>query len=80
MNSSYFTPSPPDLPPSPVPSQAYLEIFIYCVGFFIIMFMVGVATACRLSCSPKKSDFSSQLAVHKLAKSIPLHRQVTHTY
>uniref|UniRef100_A0A674DLG5 Fibroblast growth factor receptor n=1 Tax=Salmo trutta TaxID=8032 RepID=A0A674DLG5_SALTR len=47
-----------DLPPSPVPSQAYLEIFIYCVGFFIIMFMVGVATACRLLCSPKKSDFN----------------------
>uniref|UniRef100_A0A8C7LM49 Fibroblast growth factor receptor n=1 Tax=Oncorhynchus mykiss TaxID=8022 RepID=A0A8C7LM49_ONCMY len=66
-----------DLPPSPVPSQAYLEIFIYCVGFFIIMFMVAVATACRLRCSPKKSDFSSQLAVHKLAKSIPLHRQVS---
>uniref|UniRef100_A0A8C7LGP6 Fibroblast growth factor receptor n=1 Tax=Oncorhynchus mykiss TaxID=8022 RepID=A0A8C7LGP6_ONCMY len=56
---------------------AYLEIFIYCVGFFIIMFMVAVATACRLRCSPKKSDFSSQLAVHKLAKSIPLHRQVS---
>uniref|UniRef100_A0A674DLB4 Fibroblast growth factor receptor n=1 Tax=Salmo trutta TaxID=8032 RepID=A0A674DLB4_SALTR len=67
-----------DLPPSPVPSQAYLEIFIYCVGFFIIMFMVGVATACRLLCSPKKSDFSSQLAVHKLAKIIPLHRQLIH--
>uniref|UniRef100_A0A8C7LJZ2 Fibroblast growth factor receptor n=1 Tax=Oncorhynchus mykiss TaxID=8022 RepID=A0A8C7LJZ2_ONCMY len=66
-----------NLPPSPVPSQAYLEIFIYCVGFFIIMFMVAVATACRLRCSPKKSDFSSQLAVHKLAKSIPLHRQVS---
>ncbi|XP_064799095.1 fibroblast growth factor receptor 1-A-like isoform X1 [Oncorhynchus masou masou] len=65
-----------DLPPSPVLSQAYLEIFIYCVGFFI-MFMVAVATACRLCCSPKKSDFSSQLAVHKLAKSIPLHRQVS---
>uniref|UniRef100_A0A8C7I7T3 Fibroblast growth factor receptor n=1 Tax=Oncorhynchus kisutch TaxID=8019 RepID=A0A8C7I7T3_ONCKI len=66
-----------DLPPSPVPSQAYLEIFIYCVGFFIIMFMVAIVTACRLRCSPKKSDFSSQLAVHKLAKSIPLHRQVS---
>uniref|UniRef100_A0A4W5PJJ7 receptor protein-tyrosine kinase n=1 Tax=Hucho hucho TaxID=62062 RepID=A0A4W5PJJ7_9TELE len=55
-----------NLPPSPVPSQAYLEIFIYCVGFFIIMFMVAIATACRLRCSSKKSDFSSQLAVHKL--------------
>uniref|UniRef100_A0A8C8GJS6 Fibroblast growth factor receptor n=1 Tax=Oncorhynchus tshawytscha TaxID=74940 RepID=A0A8C8GJS6_ONCTS len=54
--------------------NAYLEIFIYCVGFFI---MVAVATACRLCCSPKKSDFSSQLADHKLAKSIPLHRQVS---
>ncbi|CAB1332567.1 unnamed protein product [Coregonus sp. 'balchen'] len=51
-----------DTPPSPVPSQAYLEIFIYCVGFFIIMLLVAMATACRLRCSPKKNDFSSQLA------------------
>ncbi|KAM9437551.1 fibroblast growth factor receptor 1-A-like isoform 2-T2 [Salvelinus alpinus] len=66
-----------DVPPSPVPSQAYLQIFIYCVGFFIIMLLIAIATACRLRCSPKKSDFSSQLAVHKLAKSIPLRRQVS---
>ncbi|XP_024252936.1 fibroblast growth factor receptor 1b isoform X1 [Oncorhynchus tshawytscha] len=66
-----------DVPPSPVPSQAYLQIFIYCVGFFVIMLLIAIATACRLRCSPKKSDFSSQLAVHKLAKSIPLRRQVS---
>uniref|UniRef100_A0A8C8FCX2 Fibroblast growth factor receptor n=1 Tax=Oncorhynchus tshawytscha TaxID=74940 RepID=A0A8C8FCX2_ONCTS len=66
-----------NVPPSPVPSQAYLQIFIYCVGFFVIMLLIAIATACRLRCSPKKSDFSSQLAVHKLAKSIPLRRQVS---
>ncbi|XP_010876451.1 fibroblast growth factor receptor 1b [Esox lucius] len=66
-----------ELPPSPVPSQTYLEIFIYCVGFFIIILLVAIAIACRLRCSPKKSDFNSQLAVHKLAKSIPLRRQVS---
>ncbi|KAJ7988415.1 hypothetical protein DPEC_G00323310 [Dallia pectoralis] len=66
-----------ELPPSPVPSQAYLEIFIYCVGFFIISLLVAITIACRLRCSPKKSDFNSQLAVHKLAKSFPLRRQVS---
>ncbi|XP_067114007.1 fibroblast growth factor receptor 1b isoform X1 [Osmerus mordax] len=66
-----------DRPPSPVPSQAYLEIFIYCFGFFIIILMVSIAAVCRLYCVPKKSDFSSQLTVHKLAKSIPLRRQVS---
>uniref|UniRef100_A0A4W5P2E0 Fibroblast growth factor receptor n=1 Tax=Hucho hucho TaxID=62062 RepID=A0A4W5P2E0_9TELE len=76
MKIKTFNPSA-DVPPSPVPSQAYLQIFIYCVGFFIIMLLIAIATACRLRCSPKKSDFSSQLAVHKLAKSIPLRRQVS---
>ncbi|XP_056146801.1 fibroblast growth factor receptor 1-A-like [Lampris incognitus] len=66
-----------DLPPSPVPSQTYLEIFIYCFGFFIMIIFVAVATICRLYCAPKKSDFNSQLAVQKLAKSIPLRRQVS---
>ncbi|XP_030005859.1 fibroblast growth factor receptor 1-A-like isoform X1 [Sphaeramia orbicularis] len=66
-----------DMPPSPVPSQTYLEIFIYCLGFFIIVILTATAIICRLCCAPKKSDFNSQLAVQKLAKSIPLRRQVS---
>uniref|UniRef100_A0A665TD83 receptor protein-tyrosine kinase n=1 Tax=Echeneis naucrates TaxID=173247 RepID=A0A665TD83_ECHNA len=65
------------LPPSPLPSQTYLEIFIYCLGFFIIIILSVTVIICRLYCSPKKSNFSSQSAVQKLAKSIPLRRQVT---
>lgn len=66
-----------DSPPSLLPSQTYLEIFIYCLGFFIVMVLIVTAVICRLCCAPKKSDFSSQIAVQKLAKSIPLKRQVT---
>ncbi|XP_060926707.1 fibroblast growth factor receptor 1b [Limanda limanda] len=66
-----------DLPPSPLPSQTYLEIFIYCLGFFIVIILTVTAVVCRLCCSPKKSDFTGQLAVQKLAKSIPLRRQVS---
>lgn len=65
-----------ELPPTPVPSQTYLEIFIYCLGFFIIIILTATAVICRLCCAPKKSDFTSQLAVQKLAKSIPMRRQV----
>uniref|UniRef100_A0A8C2B5P7 Fibroblast growth factor receptor n=1 Tax=Cyprinus carpio TaxID=7962 RepID=A0A8C2B5P7_CYPCA len=63
--------------PSAVPSQSYLEVLIYCVGFFLIFLMVGIATIVKVHSSSKKSDFNSQLAVHKLAKSIPLRRQVS---
>uniref|UniRef100_A0A3B3ZDB8 Fibroblast growth factor receptor n=1 Tax=Periophthalmus magnuspinnatus TaxID=409849 RepID=A0A3B3ZDB8_9GOBI len=66
-----------DLHPSPVPSQTYLEIFIYCLGFFIIVMLIATTIICRVCCAPKKSDFNSQLAVQKLAKSIPLRRQVS---
>uniref|UniRef100_A0A7N6BYT0 receptor protein-tyrosine kinase n=1 Tax=Anabas testudineus TaxID=64144 RepID=A0A7N6BYT0_ANATE len=66
-----------DLPPSPLPSQAYWEIFIYCLGSFIIIILTATAIICRLCCVPKKSDFNNQLAVQKLAKSIPLKRQVS---
>ncbi|KAM3600205.1 uncharacterized protein V6R79_019471 [Siganus canaliculatus] len=66
-----------ELPPSPLPSQTYLEIFIYCLGFFIVIILTAMAVVCRLCCAPRKSDFSSQLAVQKLAKSIPLRRQVS---
>jgi len=65
-----------ELPPSPLPSPTYLEIFIYCLGFSIILILTVTAVICRLCCAPKKSDFSNQLAVQKLAKSIPLRRQV----
>lgn len=65
-----------ELPPSPLPSQTYLEIFIYCLAFFIIVILTATAVVCRLCCAPKKSDFGGQLAVQKLAKSIPLRRQV----
>ncbi|XP_058473497.1 fibroblast growth factor receptor 1b isoform X1 [Solea solea] len=66
-----------DLHPSPLPSQTYLEIFLYCLGFFIVVVLTAAAVACRLCCAPKKSDFSSQLSVQKLAKSVPLRRQVS---
>lgn len=39
--------------------------------------MVAIATIVKVRSSSKKSDFNGQLAVHKLAKSIPLRRQVT---
>ncbi|KAK7895305.1 hypothetical protein WMY93_020630 [Mugilogobius chulae] len=54
-----------ELPPSPVPSQTYLEIFIYCLGFLLS------------SCSLLQPLYVDQLAVQKLAKSIPLRRQVS---
>lgn len=76
--SVFFSPrlAAAELPPSPLPSQTYLEIFIYCLGFFIIVILTATAVVCRLCCAPKKSDFNNQLAVQKLAKSIPLRRQV----
>ncbi|XP_046726913.1 fibroblast growth factor receptor 1-A isoform X3 [Silurus meridionalis] len=65
------------LPPTPLPNQTYLEVLIYCVGFFLICVMVVVAVVVKMHSSGKKNDFNSQMAVHKLAKSIPLRRQVT---
>ncbi len=38
--------------------------------------MVGIATIVKVRSPSKKSGFNSQLAVHKLAKSMPLRRQV----
>lgn len=79
--SSRLTPPPQSAwlatPPSPVPTQTYLEVLIYCVGFFLICVMLVVAIIFKIRSTSKKSDFNSQLAVHKLAKSIPLRRQVT---
>ncbi|CDQ56402.1 unnamed protein product [Oncorhynchus mykiss] len=68
------------VPRSPPPNQTYLEVLIYCVGFFLIAVMVAVAIIIKMRTSSKKSDFNSQLAVHKLAKSIPLRRQVTEIF
>ncbi|XP_009302579.1 fibroblast growth factor receptor 1-A isoform X1 [Danio rerio] len=65
------------VPPTQLPNQTYLEVLIYCVGFFLICVMVGTAVLAKMHSSAKKSDFNSQLAVHKLAKSIPLRRQVS---
>ncbi|KAM4576884.1 fibroblast growth factor receptor 1-A isoform 1-T1 [Odontesthes bonariensis] len=61
----------------PPASHTYLEVVIYCVGFFFIAVMIAIVIIVKIRTSSKKSDFNSQLAVHKLAKSIPLRRQVT---
>uniref|UniRef100_A0A668U001 Fibroblast growth factor receptor n=1 Tax=Oreochromis aureus TaxID=47969 RepID=A0A668U001_OREAU len=62
----------------PFSIHTYLEVVIYCVGFFFIAIMIAIAIIVKIrTTSSKKSDFNSQLAVHKLAKSIPLRRQVS---
>ncbi|XP_051779182.1 fibroblast growth factor receptor 2 isoform X5 [Erpetoichthys calabaricus] len=58
-------------------SPDYVEIAIYCIGVFLIACMVVTVIVCRMRSSSKKSDFSSQPAVHKLTKQIPLRRQVS---
>ncbi|XP_023367425.1 fibroblast growth factor receptor 2 isoform X10 [Otolemur garnettii] len=58
-------------------SPDYLEIAIYCIGVFLITCMVVTVVLCRMKTTTKKPDFSSQPAVHKLTKRIPLRRQVT---
>ncbi|XP_071419770.1 fibroblast growth factor receptor 2 isoform X10 [Pithys albifrons albifrons] len=58
-------------------SPDYLEIAIYCIGVFFIACMVLTVILCRMKNTTKKPDFSSQPAVHKLTKRIPLRRQVT---
>uniref|UniRef100_A0AAX7SW47 Fibroblast growth factor receptor n=1 Tax=Astatotilapia calliptera TaxID=8154 RepID=A0AAX7SW47_ASTCA len=69
------TSAPPHYSPA---SHTYLEVVIYCVGFFFIAVMIAIAIIVKIrTTSSKKSDFNSQLAVHKLAKSIPLRRQVS---
>uniref|UniRef100_A0A3Q3WMN7 Fibroblast growth factor receptor n=1 Tax=Mola mola TaxID=94237 RepID=A0A3Q3WMN7_MOLML len=61
----------------PTANHTYVEVVIYCVGFFFIAIMIAIAIIVKIRTSSKKSDFNSQLAVHKLAKSIPLRRQVS---
>ncbi|KAM4745907.1 fibroblast growth factor receptor 1-A isoform 1-T1 [Anableps anableps] len=68
---------PAAVTPYPPASNTYLEVVIYCVGFFLIAIMITIVIILKIRASSKKSDFNSQLAVHKLAKSIPLRRQVT---
>ncbi|TRZ02381.1 hypothetical protein DNTS_021094 [Danionella cerebrum] len=63
--------------PEPYYPPDYVEIAIYCIGVFLIACMVGIVVVCRMRTSTKKPDFSSQPAVHKLTKQIPLRRQVT---
>ncbi|PKU28370.1 hypothetical protein llap_21326 [Limosa lapponica baueri] len=58
-------------------SPLYLEIIIYCTGAFLISCMVVTVIIYKMKSTTKKTDFNSQLAVHKLAKSIPLRRQVS---
>ncbi|XP_066880617.1 fibroblast growth factor receptor 2 isoform X7 [Kogia breviceps] len=58
-------------------SPEYLEIAIYCIGVFLIACMVVGVIVCRMKNTAKKPDFSSQPAVHKLTKRIPLRRQVS---
>uniref|UniRef100_A0A2K6GVR5 Fibroblast growth factor receptor n=1 Tax=Propithecus coquereli TaxID=379532 RepID=A0A2K6GVR5_PROCO len=58
-------------------SPDYLEIAIYCIGVFLIACMVVTVILCRMKTTAKKPDFSSQPAVHKLTKRIPLRRQVS---
>ncbi|XP_003974642.2 fibroblast growth factor receptor 1-A isoform X3 [Takifugu rubripes] len=68
---------PTAVPHYPPANHTYLEVVIYCVGFFLIVVMITVAIIVKIRTSSKKSDFNSQVAVHKLAKSIPLRRQVS---
>ncbi|XP_036911290.1 fibroblast growth factor receptor 1 isoform X9 [Sturnira hondurensis] len=63
--------------PAVMTSPLYLEIVIYCTGAFLISCMVGSVIVYKMKGGTRKSDFHSQTAVHKLAKSIPLRRQVT---
>ncbi|XP_030057776.1 fibroblast growth factor receptor 1 isoform X2 [Microcaecilia unicolor] len=63
--------------PALMASPLYLEIIIYCTGAFFIFCMLVTVIICKMKNTTKKTDFNSQLAVHKLAKSIPLRRQVT---
>ncbi|XP_026570647.1 fibroblast growth factor receptor 1-like isoform X1 [Pseudonaja textilis] len=63
--------------PAMMSSSLYLEIIIYCTGGFLISCMIVSVLFYKMKNTTKKTDFNSQMAVHKLAKSIPLRRQVT---
>ncbi|KAM9313132.1 fibroblast growth factor receptor 1 [Gastrophryne carolinensis] len=63
--------------PQQMASSLHLEIIIYCTGAVIVSAMLVTVIIFKMKLPSKKSDFNSQLAVHKLAKSIPLRRQVS---
>ncbi|KAM5170586.1 fibroblast growth factor receptor 1 isoform 1-T1 [Mantella aurantiaca] len=66
-----------DEKPAHMTSSLHLEIIIYCTGAAIVSAMFVTIIIFKMKHPSKKSDFNSQLAVHKLAKSIPLRRQVS---
>uniref|UniRef100_P22182-2 Isoform 2 of Fibroblast growth factor receptor 1 n=1 Tax=Xenopus laevis TaxID=8355 RepID=P22182-2 len=66
-----------DNKPALLASPLQLEIIIYCTGAAFVSAMVVTIIIFKMKHPSKKSDFNSQLAVHKLAKSIPVRRQVT---
>ncbi|XP_047425371.1 fibroblast growth factor receptor 1-A-like isoform X2 [Mugil cephalus] len=66
-----------EAPPSLLPSQTYLEIFVYCLGLFIIIVLVALVASCRFCCVPQKNHFTREMSVHKLAKGLPLRKQVS---
>ncbi|MBN3326699.1 FGFR2 factor, partial [Atractosteus spatula] len=68
-------PADPEEPIFGPTSPDYVEIAIYCIGVFLIACMVVIVVVCRMKNTAKKPDFSSQPAVHKLSKQIPLRRQ-----
>ncbi|MEE6479190.1 hypothetical protein FKM82_012174 [Ascaphus truei] len=63
--------------PGLMTSPLHLEIIIYCTGASFVVCMVVTIVIFKMKHPSKKSDLNSQLAVHKLAKSIPLRRQVS---
>ncbi|KAG9488632.1 fibroblast growth factor receptor 1 isoform X2 [Eleutherodactylus coqui] len=63
--------------PSLMTTSLHLEIIIYCAGAAIVSAMLVTIIILKMKHPSKKTDFNSQMAVHKLAKSIPLRRQVT---
>uniref|UniRef100_A0A8D0BD01 Fibroblast growth factor receptor n=1 Tax=Salvator merianae TaxID=96440 RepID=A0A8D0BD01_SALMN len=78
FHSAWLTVLPAPVEDKPYPtSPDYLEIAIYCVGVFLTVCLLVIAILCHLRSTMKKPDFSSQPAVHKLTKRIPLRRQVS---
>ncbi|XP_061656648.1 fibroblast growth factor receptor 1-A-like isoform X2 [Syngnathoides biaculeatus] len=65
-------------PGTPLP-HSYAHIFFYCLGFFIAVTLTFAAVICKLcAAAPRKGVAPrSPLAVHKLAKSVALRRQVS---